>query len=68
MNKLIDEAQAILAEKGSKLMQDDLNEINDLLVQVDPRTAAWDNVGLVLEGVALVVNDPSYKGDIPPID
>lgn len=65
MSKQIDEAQAILADKGAGLMQSDLIEIETLLVQADPDD--WESGLFVMEGVALIVNDPSYKGDIPPI-
>jgi len=65
MLKPIDKAQAILSAKGSKLMQADLDAMEEIFTEVDPEE--WDDVLLVMEGVALVVNDPDYKGDIPPI-
>lgn len=65
MLKPIDRAQAILSAKGIKLMQADLDAMEEIFTEVDPEE--WDDVLLVMEGVALVVNDPDYKGDIPPI-
>lgn len=65
MNKPIDEAQAILSEKGSDLMQANLDAMEELFTQIPPEQ--WDDVLMLMEGVALVVNDPSYKGDIAPI-
>lgn len=65
MSKPIDKAQAILAEKGAKLMQADLIEMEMLFLQAAPEDL--DDAMFLMEGVALVVNDPSYKGDIEPI-
>lgn len=65
MSKPIDDAQAILADKGMNLMQSDLDEMETLFLSVDP--SEWDSVLFIMEGVALIVNDPLYTGDIPPI-
>lgn len=65
MLKPIDRAQAIMSDKGARLMQSDLDEMEEIFTEVDPEQ--WDDVLLLMEGVALIVNDPSYKGDIPPI-
>ncbi len=65
MNKPLDKAQAILSDKGGSIMQSDLDEMQELFTQVDPDD--WDDVLMLMEGVALIVNDPSYKGDIEPI-
>lgn len=65
MSKPIDKAQAILSSKGGQLMQADLDLMEEIFTEVDPED--WDDVLLVMEGVALVVNDPAYKGDIEPI-
>jgi hypothetical protein len=65
MNKPIDEASAIFSEKGDGLMQADLDAMEELFTQIPPEQ--WDDVLMLMEGVALVVNDPSYKGDIAPI-
>lgn len=65
MSKPIDKAQAILSAKGSKLMQTDLDAMEEIFTEVDPDE--WDDVLLVMEGVSLIVSDPSYSGDIDPI-
>lgn len=65
MSKPIDRAQAILEDKGSELMQADLDAMQEIFTEISPDD--WDDVLLLMEGVALVVNDPSYSGDIPPI-
>ena len=65
MSRPIDRAQAILSEKGIKLMQTDLDAMQEIFTEMPPEQ--WDDVLLLMEGVALVVNDPSYKGDIEPI-
>jgi hypothetical protein len=66
MGKPIDEALAILSERGSDLMKVDLDAMEELFTQIPPEE--WDGVLLLMEGVALVVNDPSYEGDIKPIE
>jgi hypothetical protein len=65
MNKPIDKAQAILEAKGSNLMQTDLDEMREIFMQV--ALDDWDDTLFLMEGVALIVNDPSYTGDIAPI-
>ena len=65
MSKPIDRAQAILSDKGNKLMQADLDAMEEIFTEIEPEQ--WDDVLLLMDGVALIVNDPSYKGDIPPI-
>ena len=66
MGKPIDEALAILSEKGNDLMQVDLDAMEELFKQIPPEE--WGDVLWLMEGVALVVNDPSYEGDIKPIE
>ena len=66
MNKPIDRAQAILSEKNDKLMQADLLEMQEIFTEIPPEE--WDEVMMLMEGVAQVVNDPLYSGDIPPIE
>jgi hypothetical protein len=66
MGKPIDEALAILSERGSDLMKVDLDAMEELFTQIPPEE--WDGVLLLMEGVALVVNDPSYEGDIKLIE
>lgn len=65
MNKPIDLAQAIFSKKGSGLMQADLDAMEEIFTDIPPEE--WDDVYLLMDGVALVVNDPSYTGDIQPI-
>lgn len=65
MSKPIDKAQAILSDKGSDLMQSDLDAMQEIFTEIPPEQ--WDDVLLLMEGVALIVNDPTYKGDIEPI-
>lgn len=66
MSKPIEDAQAILTDKGASLMQEDFQEMQSLFTQVE--IEQWEDVVRVMEGVALIVNDPSYKGDIEPIE
>jgi hypothetical protein len=65
MNKPIDRAQAILSAKGAGLMQSDLDAMQEIFTEISPDD--WDDVLLLMDGVALVVSDPLYKGDIGPI-
>lgn len=65
MNKPIDLAQDIFSKKGSGLMQTDLDAMEEIFTDIPPEE--WDDVYLLMDGVALVVNDPSYTGDIQPI-
>lgn len=66
MGTPINEALAILSEKGSDLMQADLDTMEELFTKIPPKE--WGDVLLLIEGVALVINDPSYEGDIKPIE
>lgn len=66
MSKPIEDAQAILTDKGTSLMQEDFQEMQSLFTQVE--IEQWEDVVRVMEGVALIVNDPSYEGDIEPIE
>jgi hypothetical protein len=66
MSKPIEDAQAILTDKGASLMQEDFQEMQSLFTQVE--IEQWEDVVRVMEGVALIVNDPSYNGDIEPIE
>jgi hypothetical protein len=56
----------IIRERGMDLMRSDMRDIEALLGTVDPDRAnelrAW-----VYEGLFLIVNDPAYCGDVPPL-
>lgn len=62
----IDEIMTILSERGSDLNRDDLARINELALDVPLEDT--EQLGTVWEGIALIVNDPLYSGDIDPID
>lgn len=66
MTKPIDQAQDILSSKGSALMQSDLDAMEEIFTKIPPEE--WDDVMLLMDGVALIVHDPSYEGDIKPIE
>ena len=65
MNNPIDRAGTILSEKDANIMQADLYAMQEIFTEIEPEE--WDQVLLLMEGVALIVNDPSYAGDIEPI-
>ena len=68
MNKWVGEAHQIATDRGYDITQFDVFEISRLLSHIDfedeqgQREAAF-----VWEGVALIVNDPLYKGDAEPL-
>lgn len=66
-NEAYDQAIAIVREKGILISSADLAEIEYLLTQLDADEAA-DRIASVFEALSLIVNDPLYTGDIPPID
>jgi hypothetical protein len=66
MTKPIDQAQDILSSKGSALMQSDLDAMEEIFTKIPPEE--WDDVMLLMDGVARIVHDPSYEGDIKPIE
>ncbi|MEK7454729.1 MAG: hypothetical protein AABZ76_07375 [Pseudomonadota bacterium] len=61
----IDEIVELVRDRGAKLTRDDLNQIKMMAVDVPLEDS--DDLAAVFEGIALVVNDPLYEGDIPPI-
>jgi hypothetical protein len=65
MTKPIDQAQEILSSKGSALMQSDLDLMEEIFTKIPPEE--WDDVMMLMDGVARIVNDPLYDGDIEPI-
>jgi len=57
----------ILREKGEAIRQSDMDEIELLIMEADPDV--WiERMGWFYEGLALIVNDPNYEGDIAPVD
>lgn len=66
MSKPIDKAQDILTRRGAKLSQDDLFEMQNLFIMVP--VSDWEEVARIMEGVATIVNDPSYEGNLEPIE
>jgi hypothetical protein len=62
MDDPFEQALAIIREKGSDIRQADLREIEALFPLMRPDLPGW-----VYEGLSLIVNDPGYEGDIPPI-
>lgn len=66
-NEAFSQALAIVREKGLSISSADLAEIEYLLTQLDADGAA-DLIASVFEALSLIVNDPAYSGDIPPID
>ena len=67
MKRVSDQIIEIIRTKGDTLALDDLHEINMLLVTVDPDDFL-DQQGAAYEAISLIVNDPLYEGDIPPIE
>lgn len=61
----IDDIVELVRDRGAKLNRDDLNQIKMMAVDVPLEDS--DALAAVFEGIALVVNDPLYEGDIPPI-
>lgn len=66
MSKPIDKAQSILSEKGLSLSRRDFEEMQSLFAEVE--VEEWEDVARLMEGVALIVNDPAYSGDMDAID
>ncbi|SEJ87402.1 hypothetical protein SAMN05518849_11676 [Sphingobium sp. AP50] len=62
----IDEIVELVRDRGSKLNQYDLNQIK--MIAVDVPLEDSEDLAMVFEGIALVVNDPLYEGDIPPME
>lgn len=55
-----------LLGKGLALTADDLQEI-EAEIALMPLDQAHEREPWIREGIALIVNDPDYRGDIPPI-
>ena len=66
MTNPIEQALAIVSDRGDKLRQTDLDDITLLMAEVP--LAQSEAVGHVMGAVALIVNDPEYAGDIEPFD
>lgn len=67
MNDPFADALAIISERGSDLNLVDMREIEALIVDC-PLERAAEMQGWIYEALSLIVNDPLYKGDIPPIE
>lgn len=69
MNNWANKANQIVEDRGYAITQFDVMQIERLLLHIDflddqgQREAAS-----VWEGVAMIVNDPQYKGDAQPLD
>jgi hypothetical protein len=66
MSKATDTILEIISTKGADLRQSDMEQIEELIVDI-PLDDAPRDMGMIYEGIAMVVNDPLYEGDIPPI-
>ncbi len=55
-----------LLGKGLALTADDLHEI-EVEIALMPFETATTREPWIREGIWLIVNDPDYRGDIPPI-
>jgi hypothetical protein len=62
-----EQALAIIGEKGLSLSSDDMREIEGLITQI-PLDDLPDQSGMIYEALSLVVNDPLYEGDVPPVE
>jgi hypothetical protein len=60
--KIID----LIGEKGAKLTQADMDQIESLIPDI-PLDELPDSYGAIHEALALIVNDPAYEGDIEPM-
>ncbi len=67
MSKAFDKILTIVGDKGSSLMATDIREIESLITEI-----GYDDLlneePLVWEAIALIVSDPDYEGDIPPVE
>ena len=62
-----DEIQRIIRDKGRAIMQADLDAIETALAAM-PAERRYALEPWIYEGLALIVNDTLYEGDIAPID
>ena len=68
MNKWVGEAHQIAKERGYDITQDDILRMKHLLSHIDFEDEQGQHeAAFVWEGVALIVNDPLYKGDAEPL-
>jgi hypothetical protein len=62
----LEQITEIVSERGSALDRDDMDRITELSVEVPLEDS--DALAMVMEGVAMIVNDPLYEGDVPPME
>ncbi len=67
MSDPFSDALAIISERGSDINLVDMRKIEGLILECSLETAA-DMQGWIYEALWLIVNDPLYEGDIPPIE
>lgn len=67
MSDPFSDALAIISERGSDINLVDMREIERLIAEC-PLERAAEIQGWIYEALWLIVNDPLYEGDIPPID
>ena len=67
MSDPFSDALAIISERGSDINLVDMREIQSLIVEF-PLERAAELQGWIYEALSLIVNDPLYEGDIPPIE
>jgi hypothetical protein len=63
----LEEIMAIIRDKGRDIRQSDLDAIAVLLAEL-PAEKRAEVEPWIYEGLALIVNDCLYEGDIPPIE
>ena len=69
MNKWVGEAHQIAKDRGCDITQFDILRITQLLSHIDLEDEQGQHeAAFGWEGVALIVNDPLYKGDADPLD
>lgn len=60
-------ALAFIVEKGAAIRQADMDTLEALTMEF-PQEDFAELCAVIDEKLALIVNDPGYKGDIPSID
>jgi hypothetical protein len=58
----------MIAERGAMISRDDLDEIRAMFARHPDPVEAVEARQAAFEAIWLVVNDPTYKGDITPAD
>lgn len=62
-----EQALEVIGTKGADLMQEDMETIEALSIDFPPDDFV-ELMAIIDEAVSLIVNDPDYEGDIPPIE